>query len=110
MLVHCSLVHAMGYVYCYTKVQVRRDIGYNNNVDDCITAAGTASVVAVDIDVSKEQAACVEQYKNNQHMIYTLLELNLAIYFTVAGRFLFFVTGHRMDFGALQVNKYNFSC
>jgi hypothetical protein len=33
----------------------------------------------------------------------TLLLWALALYFPVAGRFLFFCTGHRMDFGTLQV-------
>lgn len=48
-----------------------------------------------------ESAQCPQQ----RWLIRTLLQLSLALYFPVMGRFLYFLTGHRMDFGTLQVRN-----
>lgn len=85
-MVFC-LVHTVVFVYCYSIVVDMVNIRADSN--SALTTRSTESELILAFSSEKLARFCT-------YVVY-------AAYFPLMGRFLYFVTGHRMDFGTLQV-------
>lgn len=86
------LVHTVVFVYCFSNVVDMVNMHADSN--STLTTSVTESV-----PVNSELILRSSSEKLNRLCMYGVY----ATYFPLMGRFLYFVTGHRMDFGTLQV-------
>lgn len=86
------LVHTVVFVYCFSNVVDMVNMHADSN--STLTTSVTESV-----PVNSELIMRSSSEKLNRLCMYGVY----ATYFPLMGRFLYFVTGHRMDFGTLQV-------